>query len=459
VSLEIFGKDRAEDEWLHTGDLGEIGPDGNLYYKGRKKDVIIGPEGLNVFPADVESVLVKNRAVRDAVVLGKPTERGETVHAVLVLSDRSADPADVVEAANRELEHHQRIRGWTVWPGEDFPRTPSTFKIRRHEVAELLETTERPKEPAPASTRSLLAEQLGRRPEDLRSSQRLSEDLGLSSLDRIELLASLEEKYGVALSESTMAEVETLDDLERFIANDSRPVERKSRSSPLSGIVRVARTPPVRLVRAAFRETVILPLFRHYIPLEVEGALEGIEPPVIFAPNHTSNLDTLAILAALPRAWRNGLAPAVSQDYFLPYLEGTGTVGERVTLGFQFFLAVTALNVFPLPQATRGVRDALHFAGKLVDSGYSILIFPEGRRSTDGTMQPFRPGVGLMAVRLRIPVVPVHIGGLFEVLPVHRSWPRPGPARVRFGSPLSFAENEDYEKATDAIEQSVRRLA
>jgi long-chain acyl-CoA synthetase len=215
----------------------------------------------------------------------------------------------------------------------------------------------------------------------------------------------------------------------------------------------------VRLFRAAFRETVILPLFRHYIPLEIEGTLERIEPPVIFAPNHTSNLDTLAILAALPRSWRRTLAPAVSQDYFLPYLEGTGPIGGRLSLGVQFLLAVTGVNVFPLPQATRGVRDALHFAGELVDSGYSILIFPEGRRTSDGSMHAFRPGVGLMAVRLRIPVVPVHLRGLYEVLPVHESWPKPGPARVRFGAPLSFAENEDYKKATEAIEEAVRRLA
>jgi long-chain acyl-CoA synthetase len=463
VSLELFGHETREDEWLPTGDLGELGPDGTLFYRGRKKDVIIGSEGLNVYPGDVETVLNRSPAVQEALVLGRPTERGEIVHAVLLLRDRNADAGSVVEAANRELEPHQRIREWTVWPDEDFPRTASTFKVRRHKVLEAIEKP-RPEERSPASgataARILLAAQLGRRPEELRPGQRLSEDLGLGSLDRIELLASLEEKYAIDLSESAMASVATLEELEDWIAKGPKAPERDARSvSPLTGIVRHARIPPVRLARALFRGAVILPLFRRYIPLTVEGSLEGVRAPVIFAPNHTSNLDTIAVVSALPAEWRNRLAPAISQDYFLPYLERTGSLRQRISLGLQFWLAVLTLNVFPLPQATRGVREALQFAGALVDDGYSILIFPEGLRSPDGAMHEFRPGVGLMAVRLGIPVVPVHIQGLFEVLPVHESWPRSGPARLRFGRPLSFGERADIREVTDAIEREVKRLA
>jgi long-chain acyl-CoA synthetase len=223
--------------------------------------------------------------------------------------------------------------------------------------------------------------------------------------------------------------------------------------------VRFARLFPLRLLRFAFLEAVVLPLFRRYIPFTVEGTLESVAGPVIFAPNHTSHLDTLAVLAALPPRFRHRLAPAMSQESFLPYLEGTGRLGERVSLALRFWLAVTTLNVFPLPQATRGVRKALQFAGKLVDSGYSILIYPEGVRTPDGTMQKFRPGVGVMAVRLGIPVVPIHIQGLYEVLPVDASWPSPGPVRLRFGSPIAFHETEDLREAATRVEEEVRRLS
>ncbi len=466
VSLELFGREApAEDVWLHTGDLGEIGPDGTLFYRGRKKDVIVGPEGLNVYPADVEAALARDPAVKEAVVLGRPTDRGEVVHAVLLLRDPSADVGGLVERVNRELEHHQKVREWTVWPEEDFPRTASTFKIRRYEVAKAIgERKGRIDTGVPegvSATRALVAEKLGRHPEEVRGSQQLSEELGLSSIDRIELLSSLEEKYGVELSETEMASAATVEDLEKWVHREAElpraPAGRRERN-PLGGIVRFARLFPLRLLRFAFRETVVLPLLRRYIPIRVEGSLEGVKGPVIFAPNHTSNLDTLAVLAALPLRFRNRLAPAISQDYFLPYLEGTGPLRERVSLALQFWLAVITLNVFPLPQATRGVRKALQFAGNLVDSGYSILIFPEGARSPDGTLQTFRPGVGVMAVRLGIPVVPVQIQGLFEVLPAGASWPSPGPVRLRVGAPIVFHEREDYREAAAKIEEEVRRL-
>lgn len=467
VSLELFGRPAPdEDVWLHTGDLGVMGPDGTLFYKGRKKDVIVGPEGLNVYPADVESALACDPGVKESVVLGRATDRGDVVHAVLLLRDPSADPGTIIEKVNRELEHHQRIREWTVWPEEDFPRTASTFKVRRHEVAKAIDPRKAKGEGAGlpegvSAIRALVAERLGRRPEDVRSSQQLSEELGLSSIDRIELLSSLEEKYGVELSESAMASAATVEDLERWVHREAelpRPSAGKRQASPFSGIVRFARLFPVRLLRFAFLETVVLPLFRRYIPLSVEGTLEGVAGPVIFAPNHTSHLDTLAVLAALPPRFRHRVAPAMSQESFLPYLEGTGRMSERASLALRFWLAVITLNVFPLPQVTRGVRKALQFAGKLVDSGYSILIYPEGARTPDGTMQKFRPGVGVMTVRLGIPVVPIHIHGLYEVLPVDASWPSPGPVRLRFGSPILFHETEDFREAAKRVEEEVRRL-
>jgi long-chain acyl-CoA synthetase len=462
VSRELFGRaSPEEDPWLHTGDLGELAPDGTLFYKGRKKDVIIGPEGLNVYPGDVESVLARNPAVKEAVVLGLATGQGEAVHAVLLLRDPNAAPEAIIEAANRELEPHQRIRSWTVWAGEDFPRTPSTFKVRRHEVAKAVEARTTEHQPAAASgVRALVAEKLGRRADDVRGSQRLSEELGLSSIDRIELLASLEDRYGVELSETEMASAATVEELERWVQREAEtprrgPVEERS---PLSGVVRFARILPVRLLRFAFTETVILPLFRHYLPLTVEGTLENVEAPVVLAPNHTSHLDTLALLAALPPRFRHRLAPAMSQESFVPYFEKTGPWKERALLALRYWLAVLTLNVFPLPQSTRGVRKALRFAGKLVDSGYSILIYPEGARTPDGSLKEFRPGVGVMATRLGIPVVPVHLQGLFEVMSLHSSWPTPGPVRVRFGAPIVFRETDDPREAAKRVEEEVRRL-
>src|SRR5205814_6157392 len=100
--------------WLHTGDLGEIDNEGRLYYRGRKKDAIVTPEGLNVHPEDVESVLNSLQGVRESAVVAAHGDGGEQVHAALILSDPTAEPAAIVGHANEKLEAHQRIRSWTI---------------------------------------------------------------------------------------------------------------------------------------------------------------------------------------------------------------------------------------------------------------------------------------------------------------------------------------------------------
>ncbi|HSF19143.1 MAG TPA: AMP-binding protein [Vicinamibacteria bacterium] len=486
VSWEVFGVKALpgtndDEEWLRTGDIGEMGPDGTLYYKGRKKDVIVGADGLNVYPVDVETVLNDAPEVSEAVVIGRPTDKGDVIHAVLLLAKRDADPSDVVQRANRRLERHQRIREWTVWEEEDFPRTSSTLKIKRQDIQRAVEsgsTSSASREPAAMSSTalSLLARHLGRASESIRSSDALSEDLGLTSLDRIELMTDLEEHYGIELSEGEMARIETVDELESWLGAEitasAAPDSVKGVSprapgrsgkvespTPFEGLVRYSRSRPLRFLRDGFRRLVMLPLFRRYLPLAVEGSVKDIRGPVIFAPNHTSSLDTIALIAALPPAWQARIAPAISQDTFRAYLEGSGSLIQRLLSGLQYWLAVVLVNVFPLPQKTQGVRKALQFAGRLANEGYAIVIFPEGERTPDGETHAFRPGVGLMAVRLQLPVVPVHIDGLYQVLPVGARWPKPGRVRVRFGAPLRFAEDADFREAAGRVEREVRNLA
>ena len=125
------------DGWYHTGDLGEIDEDGFLFLRGRKKDLIVLADGQNVYPEDVESQLIHETAVSDAVVLGVPGERGVEVHAVLLMRD-AEQAASAVHAANERLSDHQRIQRFTVWPHEDLPRT-HTLKVKKAEVLKFLE--------------------------------------------------------------------------------------------------------------------------------------------------------------------------------------------------------------------------------------------------------------------------------------------------------------------------------
>ena len=129
----VSNAESDSDGWLHTGDLATQDRRGQLWFRGRKKDIIVTPEGLNVCPDDVEAHLRACAGVRDAVVLEQPGPGGIGIHAVLLL-DRGVSAEAVVGTANHALEPHQRIRSWTIWPAEDLPRT-SLLKVQRDEVA------------------------------------------------------------------------------------------------------------------------------------------------------------------------------------------------------------------------------------------------------------------------------------------------------------------------------------
>jgi long-chain acyl-CoA synthetase len=125
------------DGWYHTGDLGYQDERGLLYIKGRKKNLIVLANGLNVYPEDIENILLTNPAIKDAIVIGLTENNSEpTVHAVLLMDDPTLAKT-AVQQANKQLASHQQIRGFTVWPEADFPRT-HTLKVKRLELLEML---------------------------------------------------------------------------------------------------------------------------------------------------------------------------------------------------------------------------------------------------------------------------------------------------------------------------------
>ena len=205
-----------EGGWFHTGDIGAFDDSGHLVIRGRKKDVIATSEGLKVFPEDVERVLEAVPGVREAAVVGRLVDHAEYVHAVLVLHP-NADPATIIREANAKLEPHQRIRDFSVWTRGTLPRTEPMRKLKRFEIRSWVEQG-RPErageEPAPTDDVERL---LSRYAKDriVRPDTTLDE-LGLTSLDRIELMMALEEQARVTLSETAVDEARTVGDLRRL---------------------------------------------------------------------------------------------------------------------------------------------------------------------------------------------------------------------------------------------------
>ena len=483
------------DGWFHTGDIGELDATGQLRIRGRKKEMIVTPEGLNVFPEDVERVLNGIPGVRESAVVGAALagSSSERVQAILV-TDGGVDVDAVVRSANAALLDHQKIRAATIWTSGELPRTEGTRKLKRRELQQWLASSagDAPRA-APDATRSVPAV-VGRfAPGRTITASTTVDELGLSSLERVELMLALEETFQVTVDEASFAAAKTIGDLEPLVSDqvpsgssrkpqDSDPLvdsvasgfSRKSQDSDqvASGFSRKRQTTepidfpswnrstPARIARVASLPTWILPLARVFMSLDVKGLehLRDLRGPVVFAANHQSHLDGPAILQALPPRWRYNVAPAMAKEFFKAHFYPDQFGSKAYILNsLNYFLASLFFNAFPLPQRESGTRQTLRYIGELLAAGQSILIFPEGKRTNAGEVNTFQPGVGMIASRLSVPVVPVRLEGLDRIL--HHSWrfPKRGRGSVTFGAPMSLTGN-DYKELASKIEGAVRSL-
>ena len=453
-SLEPDAVDvRDAQGWLHTGDIGERDADGRLFIKGRKKEMIVTPEGLNVFPEDVERTLNELPGVRESAVVGVARDGEERVHAVLVL-EPGIDVNVIVRDVNLRLQDHQRIRAASIWPADTLPRTEGTCKLKRSAIRAWVTAGEQPLKVEGGNTLEALIARFaeGR---DVSGATTL-DDLGLSSLERIELMVALEDKFQTRIDEARFADARSIDDLMQLVEQGPSPEEIE----PPVDFPRWNRAWPVRVVRRLSLATWILPLARLFAHVRVEGLdhLENLDGPVLFASNHQSHMDVPVILAALPGRWRARMAPAMLKEFFTAHFHPADhTWRQRFTNSLNYHLACFYFNTFPIPQREAGARHTLRYMGELAGDGWSILIFPEGVRGATGDIKPFRGGVGMIASRLDVPVIPVRLDGLDRVL--HQTWfmVRPGRVRVAFGAPLRL-RGDDYAALALQVEERVRSL-
>jgi long-chain acyl-CoA synthetase len=444
-----------QDGWFHTGDIGEIAADGQLFIRGRKKEMIVTPEGLNVFPEDVERVINHIAGVRDSAVVGVSTGGQERVHAVLVV-DPGVDPDDVARQANARLEDHQKIRRALVWPEPELPRTDGTRKLKRAAIAEWVRTGAAPRAAGPSgdALAALVAKYAGRT--DLSAGTTI-EELGLSSLERVELMVALEDTFQTRIDESAFSEARDIGQLRALVARAATSAQPPAEPVDFPAWTRAW---PARAIRRVSLPTWILPIARLFAWTRVDGLehLRDLEGPVIFASNHQSFMDGPVIMAALPARWRYRLAPAMGKEMFAAhFFPAQHTRGEWFRKSLEYYLSVLFFNAFPLPQREAGARQTLRYIGEVLGGGTSVLIFPEGRRSETGTIDTFRPGIGMIASRLDATVVPVRITGLNNVLGVGWRMARPGRVRVQFGAPIRLS-GDDYEALAKQVEEAVRRL-
>lgn len=417
---------RQDSEWLATGDLAGFDEQGNLHFRGRKKDVIVTSSGLNIYPEDLEAALARRPGVKAAAVIETDSGHGPEARAVLVMQ-HAASAGTAVENANRELAEFQQIRHWSVWPEPDFPRT-STGKILKRDVARRLATANDETQP--------------------------SSDLNLDSLGRVQLQAQLEQQYGIALDDSALQSAASQEDISRLI-EQANASPRNSTTEHL--FWHWPWNPAMQLLRAAFLELMAMPLVRFLAqPQVICRATHWPKAPALIVANHLTSYDAPFILYALPGKIRRRVAIAMAGEMLLDYRKGRkqGNWCLNFLSPFAYWLITGLFNVFPLPQFS-GFRRSFQHAGEALDRGYSVVVFPEGRRSGDGRPQPFKSGAGLLWKSLGAEAIPVRIDGLGELKVSGSRWFRSGRITVSVGEPLPLDTSLTPEELTEQLRQAV----
>jgi long-chain acyl-CoA synthetase len=494
-ALQQVGQEN--DGWLHTGDLGELDAQGNLRFRGRKKSVIVTPAGLNIYPEDLEAALRKQPAIRDAVVVplqvsgnaeacavlllqphvipsGGPGQfagtesraRGHHVTSSQSMQEATDDPSALIartaiDAANASLADYQRIRRWLLWPEPDFPRTP-TGKPRLALIAsgasELLAATERVVIPSEArdllssSSESFLSFTSSVSFPSLPNSLK-----DLSSLDRVELLSSLEHRYNVELNETQFANAQSFAEIQQLLA---QPAARRSDYVYPRWTQRV----PVRLFRLLIYYALTWPATLLLAHPRIRGRqhLANLKGPVLFVSNHTTRrADIGLILYSLPARFRHRLATAMGGETLQTFRHPPREwfFAKRWLWKLNYFLVVSLFNVFPLPQLS-GFRESFRFAGESVDRGYSLLVFPEGVVNDRDTpdMVPFQPGIGLLAQNLGIPIVPMRLDGVWQMKQQHRRLAHPGELTIHIGAPITFPPDTPPAEIAHRLEKLLQSM-
>jgi len=453
--------------WFKTGDLAEMDKDGNIFFKGRKDSVIVREDGINIYPEDIESVLKTFEPVKDSMVLGLKDGRSLKIHAVLILEDGfKGETQNIIDEANKKLNVYQYINSYSIWSGDDFPRT-ATRKIERDGVSKTLSEGKEVEVISGSESpggRAVLLEVLKSlkkvRPENVKGDSELERDLGLDSLDLVELSGIIEEKYNIEMDDSYIGRNTKVSELENMIKS---PPEKSTRKVPSYGFPFWL---PVKIIRTIF-QFILYPFMFLIYRLKVRGRknLKDLRKPAVFAANHTSVLDSFVILYSLPFNIRRKVVVLMSiEHHFRNFFYHTGAWWRRIIEAVGFYLLVNLfVNVSPISR-TYGFKKIMENIGKMIDEGWYILIYPEGRVTADGNIKEFEPGIGVIALDMEVPVVPVRVKGLFNILrngiiPWGHlpEWPL---IEVSYGRSLKFKKSEYNEcrKVSSMIEKDVKEL-
>ena len=475
------------DGWFYTGDLGYFDSGGNLFITGRRKEVIVLANGKNVYPEEIEAHYLQAQYVKEICVMalearpGDPTS--ERLHAVLVPNFELLRERKIVnskeairfeiEALSHKIASTKRLGSYDIWQ-EELPRT-TTRKLKRFQIEKKVReskqsgaganadvATEKPlsgdekawlEREDVKSALAIVRESARNKLDTIRPTHNLELDLGLDSMQRVELLTALEQQLGGQVPEAQLAEIYSVRDLvDALLASVGRGESRASAAMPAwSTILSEPVTDPEVLALARhniFAEVFFFLLGRliylfalDRFHLKTRG-LENLpaKGPYLLCSNHQSYIDPLVMAGALPyRLFRDTYALGTS-DIF----------GKGFMRRLARWLRVVVLD----PDAN--LVPAMRAGAFGLSRGRILILYPEGERTNTGNPTVFRKGAAILSIHEQAPIVPVAIEGFYEAWPRHRKFPKFTELRLWFGKPiqpppLTQASEAAYERLTSDL--------
>ena len=485
------------DGLLYTGDLGYFDEEGYLYLTGRSKDVIVSGAGKNIYPVELEALYRDNPLISEICVVGMSTDNlFEAAHAIIVpVHDDNRDRAEVEKAIHQQIQEraqdlptYQHLQTVHFWEDE-LPKT-SDAVIDRQRVKEILQeqlSRQTQETPQPDPVKDTLAtsgnkdalkamvatdtpagveaviiselSRLARLPADqIHLNSNLGTELGLDSMARVELLLLLESRLQRSIPDELIAKIQTVGD----VAETVKTMQSESTPPPIdeetSAYIVRSDSSLISATLAALFRFGVWAIYRCYFSIKCNGLENLPREPYIIAANHSSHLDTLAIMTVLGNEAKR-LRVLAAKDYWF-------------STRFKSWFSGELLKFVPFDRHANFLQG-LRISQEILKQNECLLIYPEGTRSVTGELQPFKPGLGLLAHESKSPIIPTYIDGTYRALPKGRNLPRKSRIRVTFGKPImpssghelgkadaaSGLEQETYRKLADAVRSEIEALS
>ena len=502
ATAEVLGADG----WLHTGDLGHLDARGHVFITGREKEIIVLSSGKNIYPEELEAHYLKSPFIKELCVLGLQSRPGEPIserlHAVVVpnfeeLRERKIVNAREVirfdiETLSQQLPPTKRILSFDLWQN-DLPRT-TTRKIKRFEVERIVRErqaagSDESGTAAPLSGDDLqwlaipevaraldaVRASLGEKRRQISPHDNLELDLGLDSMERVELLVSVEQALGASIPDEAASHVYTVRELVDAVLqskSDDRQSNMPSKGGPpfrpglaergasygWSSILATDPTDPDVLAVARshwlaehwwfFFGRLVQLFARDMFALKVTG-LENLPKsgPYLICPNHQSFLDPVMLVASMPyHVLRNVFYVGTSEIF------GAGVLR---------YLA-RSLKLIPVDPDSNLI-PAMRAGAFGLRRGKILVLYPEGERSIDGVPKTFKKGAAILATHLRVPIVPVAMDGFYEAWPRGKRFQKFSRLKIAFGDPIPPPANLDnpeaeYDRLTSELKSRVMQM-